>query len=143
MTIEPAGAEDLAAVRALVAGSGLPLDGLDACLDTLLVARDEARVAGCAALEVHGAYGLLRSVAVMPGARGRGVGQLVTAEAVALARRLGLRAVFLLTETASGFFPRAGFHAIPRNDVPVEVRQSVEFVSACPASAAAMRLDLS
>ncbi|MGE0041586.1 MAG: arsenic resistance N-acetyltransferase ArsN2 [Vicinamibacterales bacterium] len=143
MTIDEAGPGDLAAVRTLLAACGLPLDGLDACADTLLVARARDRVIGCAAIERHPPYALLRSVAVDAGARGQGLGQLLTAEALALARRLDARAVFLLTETAEGFFPRAGFRAVARDAVPAEVRDSVEFTSACPASAAAMRLDLS
>ena len=42
--------------------------------------------------------------------------------------------VYLLTETASGFFPRFGFHPTHRAAVDLAVQQSVEFTSACPAS---------
>jgi len=44
-----------------------------------------------------------------------------------------------LTTTAEGFFPKFGFERIPRADVPARVQESVEFVSACPASAVVMR----
>ena len=43
--------------------------------------------------------------------------------------------VYLLTETANGFFPRFGFHPTQRAAVDSAVQQLVEFTSACPASA--------
>jgi len=50
--------------------------------------------------------------------------------------------VYLLTETAAGFFPRFGFQPIQRAEVAPAVQQSIEFTSACPASAQPMRLVL-
>jgi amino-acid N-acetyltransferase len=47
--------------------------------------------------------------------------------------------VFLLTTTAERFFPKFGFEQIDREQVPASVQQSVEFQSACPASAIVMR----
>jgi amino-acid N-acetyltransferase len=142
MTIEPMQERDREAVHALLRSHKLPLDGLDDHVSHALVARDASGLVGSAALEVYGPYALLRSVAVDESLRGQGVGQLLTAEVLALARRLALREVFLLTETAAGFFPKFGFEPIARTGVPPEVRQSVEFRSACPASALAMRLRL-
>ena len=56
-----------------------------------------------------------------------------------MAREHGVENVFLLTTTAEGFFPKFGFALIQRNDVPRSVQSSVEFHSACPASAVVMR----
>ena len=53
-----------------------------------------------------------------------------------------LSAVYLLTTTAERFFPRFGFEQITRADVPATVQESVEFKSACPASAIVMRKHL-
>ena len=53
-----------------------------------------------------------------------------------------IKSVYLLTETAGGFFPRFGFRAIPRDAVDPAVQRSVELTSACPASALVMRLEL-
>jgi amino-acid N-acetyltransferase len=44
-----------------------------------------------------------------------------------------------LTTTAERFFPKFGFEPIDREQVPPSVRESVEFQSACPASAIVMR----
>jgi amino-acid N-acetyltransferase len=142
MTISPATTADLPAVHALLASCGLPVAGLAEHVRTALVARDDARIVGSAALEVHGRHALLRSVAVDPAHRGTGLGQRLTAEALALARAEGLSSVTLLTETAAGFFPKFGFVAVSRADVPAELQASAEFTGACPASARAMRLDL-
>ena len=76
---------------------------------------------------------------VAPEARGTGLGHRLTEAALALADRLGAPAVFLLTTTAERFFPRFGFRVVSRDEVPPGVQQSVEFRSACPASATVMR----
>jgi amino-acid N-acetyltransferase len=48
----------------------------------------------------------------------------------------------LLTETAAQFFPKIGFVPTSRARIPDVVHASVEFTSACPASAAAFVLSL-
>jgi amino-acid N-acetyltransferase len=135
MQIERAQPTDAAAIHVLLRRSGLPEDGIDAHLATALVARDGAALVGCAALEVYGTHALLRSVAVDTPARGQGLGHQLTQAALDLARRQGVHDVYLLTETASAFFPRFDFHPIARAAVPAPVQQSVEFTHACPASA--------
>src|SRR2546425_917525 len=84
----------------------------------------------------------LRSVGVGPGRGGGGRGQELPRHALALARRRKIRTVYLLTETAGGFFPRFGFRAISRDAVDPAVQRSVEFTSACPTSALAMAAEL-
>jgi amino-acid N-acetyltransferase len=59
--------------------------------------------------------------------------------ALALARERGSRIAFLLTTTAERFFPKLGFEPIVRDEVPASVQASIEFQSACPASAVVMR----
>jgi amino-acid N-acetyltransferase len=81
-------------------------------------------------------------VAVAPEHRGTGLGIRLTKAALDLAASRRVPAVYLLTETAGGFFPRFGFRPIPRSAVPAGVLGSVEFTSACPASALVMKLAL-
>ena len=142
IAIEPARAEDVARVKELLSERHLPLDGLDDHLDTLLVARDAASVVGSVALELYDGGALLRSLAVAPGVQGQGVGRLLTDAILRLARERGICDVFLLTTTASAYFPRFAFEQVARDDVPASVRESIEFKSACPASAIAMRARL-
>ena len=63
----------------------------------------------------------------------------MTEAALRLARANGVDTVYLLTTTAERFFPRLGFEPITRDQVPTTVQASVEFRSACPASAVVMR----
>ena len=142
MTISPAATADLPAILALLQRAGLPHAGIADHVASALVARAHGRVVGCAALELYGVSALLRSVAVDASLRGTGLGQALTRAALDLARGRRVRAVYLLTETAGGFFPRFGFRTVSRTDVDPAVRESVEFTTACPASAQAMVLDL-
>ncbi len=142
MYIERAQPADALDIRALLRRSGLPQDGLDAHLATTLVARDGSAIVGCAAVELYGALALLRSVAVDAPARGQGLGQQLTQAALDLAQASGVHDVYLLTETASAFFPRWGFRPIERAAVPMAVQQSAEFTHACPASALVMHTTL-
>ena len=137
--VERATEADTASILQLLGDAGLPLDGLLDHLDTALVVRDGGAILGCAALEVCAEGALLRSVAVAPAARGHGLGHRLTEAAIALAESLHQPAIYLLTMTAEEFFPRFGFVRIERADVPASVQQSVEFRSACPASAIVMR----
>ena len=139
MTIECATESDLAAVRRLLEQHQLPLDDVDAHVETMLVARDGLQVVGSAALEMYPDGALLRSVAVDQARRGRRLGHALTEAALNLARVNGVTTVFLLTTTAEQFFPKFGFERITRDQVPATVQASVEFQTACPSSATVMR----
>jgi amino-acid N-acetyltransferase len=142
-TIDRAQPEDLAHVLVLLERHGLPVDGASTMGDSLVVARLDGRIVGAAGLELFAEGALLRSVVVEASVQGQGLGQRLTKAALALALARNERTVFLLTTTADRFFPRFGFERITREDVPESVRQSVEFQSACPASAIVMRKQLS
>ena len=142
MVIERAKKSDLPDVLRLLERHQLPLADVDNHIDTMVVARNAGRVVGVAGLELYADGALLRSVAVDPALQGQGVGHQLTECALAMAREHGVENVFLLTTTAEGFFPKFGFAPIQRNDVPASVQSSVEFQSACPASAVAMRKGL-
>lgn len=142
MVIEAALKSDLPAVRRLLETQHLPVDGVDDHLETMLVARISNDVVGAAAVELYADGALLRSVVVDPAYQGQGLGCRLTESALQLADRHGVNAVFLLTTTADEFFPRFGFGAVSRSEVPRSVQASVEFQSACPASATVMRKTL-
>ncbi len=142
--IESATERDLPEIRALLEHLHLPLDGLgEHLLPTMLVAKQGERIVGTAGLELYADGALLRSVAVAPPQQGTRLGHQLTDAALRLASSHGAAAVFLLTTTAERFFPRFGFEQIGREQVPPCVRESVEFQSACPASAIVMRKQLS
>ncbi len=140
--IERAELMDRPEILRLLERNRLPVAGLDEHWATALVARQDGRIVGSAALERYPDGALLRSVAVAPELQGHGLGGELTTAALELARTFGVPAVYLLTTTAERFFPRFGFELIARADVPPGVRTSVEFTSACPATAAVMRRPL-
>jgi amino-acid N-acetyltransferase len=142
--IRPARPDDLEAVEALLRDERLPTDGVREGFDAFLVAegtyspRVAATPIGAIGLEHYAADALLRSAVVDSAWRGRGVGHALVDAAAEAARTRGATALYLLTTTAEPFFSALGFRAITRDDVPAAVKQSVEFVSACPASATVM-----
>lgn len=135
-SIQRGSRHDLAAARALLQTSGLPTQGLTS--DHLLLACAGSEIVGTAALEIYLDGVLLRSVAVDAQHRGTGIGTGLTEAALDEARSSGATAAYLLTTTAAPFFEQRGFRILPRSEVPESIRQSVEFESLCPSSAAAM-----
>ena len=137
-TVRPATPADLAAVERLLAESGLPLDGVREALPAFVVAQAGDDIVGVAGLECCVANGLLRSVAVHPDWRSYGVGRALVARVISDAEARGMDALYLLTTTAERYFPSFGFRPIPRDQVPEDIRETVEFREACPASATVM-----
>jgi amino-acid N-acetyltransferase len=137
-TVRTARAGDLPAVERLLSESGLPLAGVSESLATFVVAERAGNLVGVAGLEICGGNALLRSVAVEPAWRGRGVGRALVTRMIADAEARGLSALYLLTTTAERYFPEYGFVLVTRDAVPAEIRATDEFQTACPESATAM-----
>jgi N-acetylglutamate synthase-like GNAT family acetyltransferase len=136
---------DEPAVAALLTAAALPLDGVHEALRCFVVAEDAGAIVGVAGIEECGTAGehaLLRSVAVAPAWRNRGLGRVLVTRAIAEAEARGVRALYLLTTTAEGYFPGFGFTVTTRDAAPDDVRATAEFRGACPASAAVMMLAL-
>ena len=139
MVIQAAAETDLPDIRRLLDSEHLPLAGVDEHVSTMVVAKEGDEITGAAGVEVYPDGALLRSVVVGSHVRGQGLGHRLTEAALNVARVRGARSVFLLTTTADNFFPKMGFVRISRDEVPASVQTSVEFQSACPASAIVMR----
>jgi arsenate reductase len=138
----PTGAE-LGAIEALIRASELPAEVVrDGFPEAYVVGRRGGEVVGVAALETHDGAGLLRSVAVAPGERGRGTGIALVGDRLATARANGLASVYLLTTTAARLFRRFGFADANRASAPAALAGSPEFAALCPSSATCMRLEL-
>jgi amino-acid N-acetyltransferase len=137
-TIELARGTDRPDIEALLAGSGLPLDGLELAIETAVVARSGEEVVGCAAVEPYGSIGLLRSVCVASELRGTGLGHQLVDAAEKLAADRGVDDLYLLTETAEHWFPRLGYEASTRDAMPAALSASAEVAGACPQSAAVL-----
>ncbi len=140
IAIESARPSDLPAVRDLIESVGLPLDGFGEVPTEVFVAREGESVVGTASLETHGGDGLLRSVAVDELWRGDGIGDALVRAAEVQAHRIGLAAVYLLTDTAGEFFAGRGYLVIDRDAGPVPIMASIEWSVACGETAIPMML---
>ena len=130
---------DVPHVSALLTGAGLPLDGAAEAFATGLVAELGGSIVGAAAIEPYGNAGLLRSVVVGEALRGSGLGRRLVAEAERLAASLGVRDLYLLTETAVAWFPRLGYEPLARDAAPPSIAGSVEFTVSCVDTGVLMR----
>ena len=139
MIVRAAQPSDVEPAQRLLQACGLPLGGFPEDLEAIVVATSERELLGVAGLEVHGAYGLLRSVAVVPEARGRGLADALCAKVEDRAAALGLQ-LFLLTETAERFFKHRGYEVLERRHAPDDISSSREFSELCPTSAVLMKL---
>ena len=141
--IRTAERSDLEAIERLLRESHLPTAGVAEQLSGFRVADDTGRVVASAGLETYDRAALLRSVAVDPGYRKRGLAAALVRGLLEECRERGVTEVFLLTTTAADYFRRLGFTPIPRDDVPSSVHVSREFQDVQCETAQAMLLRLS
>jgi amino-acid N-acetyltransferase len=137
--IRPARSEDLQKVKNLLLDCGLHGEGvIDYFGDGYVVAEHGIEMIGVCGIEVYNVFGLLRSVAVSRKWQGRSLGRALVENRIAWAKAEGIRALYLLTLDADRYFERNGFRRVRREDVPVEIKGSLEFKSLCPETAIVM-----
>jgi amino-acid N-acetyltransferase len=145
ISIRKAGPGDLFSIFDILRGSGLPTEGVDEILARFLVADQEGRIVATAGIELGEECALLRSVAVVPEARGTGLGVEIVRQALRLASLSGAGTVYLLTTSARGFFERFGFRPALRAEIEAKFPDSAETSpdGACTTAEAMALRDLS
>jgi amino-acid N-acetyltransferase len=135
--------DDLPAIRSLLAQCQLPEEDIAAHLGNFVAARADGDLIGVIGLEVCGRAGLLRSLAVAPARRGRGVGRALYDRILAQAHFKRVTELYLLTLTAAAYFARLGFRQTDRAGAPESIQVTREFQTLCPQTATCMmrRLD--
>src|SRR5581483_3941656 len=93
----------------LLAAEKLPVDDLPALLENFIVAREDSKVSGVVGLEIYGQSALLRSLAVRPAYRDKGIAKELLNRIEEFAAAKGVRQLYLLTETAPDYFRRKGY----------------------------------
>jgi amino-acid N-acetyltransferase len=141
MDIKTLDRSDLEQVKGILKKASLPFADLAAAqMDHFLgVCSGTDDLVGVIGLECYGRAGLLRSLAVRKDFRNQGIGTNLMHHVQVLATRLDLKALYLLTTTAEGYFRRHGFTPFDRHKVPAPVEKSAEFRYLCPDSAVCMR----
>lgn len=140
--IRAAAPSDGVVICDMLAAAGLPVADLTTSAVEFLVAETDGAVIGAVGLEPHAPSGLLRSLVVLPHARGLGIGVALVDALERHAQSRGLSRLVLLTETAGAFFARRGYVPVDRASMPAEILATAEFQSLCPASALCLSRDL-
>ena len=122
MNVRERRAEDLEAVRGLLETGGLPSKGLERT--TGWIAEENGEVISHIALEEADDAVVLRSLATLPAAQGRGTGSKLMDIAEAHA---GNRTILLRTKTVGPWVLRRGYALIASDQVPANVRSTSEF----------------
>jgi amino-acid N-acetyltransferase len=128
MKIRQAHSRDVPGICDLIndyAEQGLMLHrSMESVFDALrefLVAEEADKLLGCCAVDIFpGGLAEVKSLAVSPNARGKGVGSQLVREGLAIARDLGVWRFFTLTYEKR-FFEKLGFAVVDRQKLPEKV----------------------
>ncbi|HEX6426477.1 MAG TPA: arsenic resistance N-acetyltransferase ArsN2 [Niastella sp.] len=129
-------------VIALLQTEKLPVEDLPASLNDFFVVLTEDKVIGAIGLEQYGNYALLRSMVVSAAYRNKNIASSLVDELEYYGKILGISAMYLLTETAPGYFEKKGYQKINREEVPAVLQASSEFSHVCPVSAIVMKKEI-
>jgi len=140
LVVSPAAAADVDAIKQLLVENDLPVAGVDDHWKTFVVAREGEQIVGCGGSEAYRNAALIRSIAVAPEHRSRGIGRLLVRQLIDRLSSRGIREFYLLTTTAQEYFKKRGFKKCDRDEVHPQLLASREFQDACPKSAVCMRL---
>jgi amino-acid N-acetyltransferase len=122
-------------IRQLLTLCGLPHEDITPeHLRHFWVAKEKGEILGTVGLEIFGRSALLRSLAVDPRFRTRGIASQLVKRAEEVAVSLNIQNLYLLTMTAEGFFRKRGYRKTERTLVPTAVQGAEEFRTLCPAS---------
>ncbi|MHA2225816.1 MAG: arsenic resistance N-acetyltransferase ArsN2 [Candidatus Hodarchaeales archaeon] len=138
MKITKAKNDDLKNVLKLLKEVELTVEGVSDHFPNFFVMKNGEQIIGCAGIEIYEDVGLLRSIAVHSSFQNEGLGHQLVGTIHDFSIEKGLKEIYLLTETAENFFMKLNYTVIPREKADPRVKQSIEFTSACPASAVCM-----
>ena len=139
MALEVPVPEDEPRIRELLILCELPHEDISPeHLRHFFVVREKGDFVGVVGVQILGRFGLLRSLAVDPRWRRRGVGLHLTDKAEEYATSMKIEALYLLTMTAEGFFAGRGYQRVERTSVPASIQGTAEFKRLCPVTAVCM-----
>lgn len=96
--------------------------------------RDAHQLIAVVGLEAFEGVGLLRSLAVRSAVRGHHFGRELVAAVEAEALSRGIDTLYLLTQTAAGFFEKLGYFPVARASAPAAIQATAQFCGLCPST---------
>ncbi len=139
MNFRKATDSDLNFIKAMLKQENLPYEDCQHHLDNFLVLQEIDKIIGVGGIELYNKFALVRSIAVLKEYRGQGIGLSIFSKVKQYAMENGVEEIYLLTETAEAYFSKLGFVTISRDIVPKPIKQTKQFSSLCPSSAAVMQ----
>ena len=130
-----AGTPQFAWMVLALAAAGLPTSDLDEGFSEYFAADDYTAFGGFCRF---GTTALLRSLVVVDGRQGHGMGSALLTALTSYARAAGVRDLWLLTTSAESFFACHGFQIAQRSDAPLTIAGTSQFRELCPSSATLM-----
>ncbi|MBW6518737.1 MAG: GNAT family N-acetyltransferase [ANME-2 cluster archaeon] len=117
VNIRNAGTGDLPYITGILSQYILETELVEDNIDQFIVAEKGGKVAGCGCLDTSAGVVEVRSIAVLPGWKNKGVGRrlLETLEQ----RAKGMADRIYVRTTARGFFEKMGFRALDNSQKPV------------------------
>jgi len=94
--------------------------------------------AGFGGFELYRREALLRSIVVLAEQRGKGVGRLIVERLVMRVREAGATRAWLITDSASRYFAKLGFHAVDRATAPPAILATRQAADICATTAPLM-----
>jgi hopanoid C-3 methylase len=121
----------------------LSTEGLKEQINNFYLAELNNGLVGSIGLEIYGKYGIIRSTAVLPQYRKKGIGAKLAKKMIDFAESRGIDEIYLKTENEEKFFSGIGFRRITPDRIPAEIKDTDMLVeSCCSSKAAAMVMPL-
>ncbi len=142
MKIREAKQNDINFISDLLKSMALPYEDFNVHLNNFYVIEDENKIIATAGYETCSSYALLRSFAVDDAYKSLGLAKKLYKALEKKAKEEKIKAFYLLTETAKGYFEKLNFICIEKDEAPKSIKNTEQFKSICPASSQLMCLPL-
>ena len=129
---------DLQTITEILSVNNLPSNDCAKHLGNFVVFEANGEIIGIGGMELFRTVALIRSIAVTTEHRKKGLAKKIIKTLEDKAKQKGVKAVYLLTESAVLYFTNQGFSIKDRTNIPVSIMQTQQFKELCPASATVM-----
>ncbi len=138
MEYEQARPSNQDAIKHLLKSYGLPTSDINDHIGNFIVAKESSEIIAVGGFEICNEHALLRSFAVKTSHKGLGIAEQIFNLVEEQAIKSGIKAFYLLTDTAIQYFERLEFYECSRDIAPEPIRNTKQFSGLCPNTATLM-----